>query len=150
MAAVQDEFVDGVASTGDENSRFTVPLLKRDEVEELRDLYDSLSSHTFCRGVLMLQVRLKRYIRSSQLAEKQWHLVTKSMLYVNGVRTGGQRRGDKKRSLRSDATAFYGALSTVALRTHCTLFGVEYESFESIDEIIEVLVQKHLDMVDAQ
>lgn len=73
--------------------------------------------------------------------------ITVTVARINGLRTGEQQAGDKRRSLRQAAEKFYASLSTGMLRAQCNILGVDYDSYESQEDIIDVLVTKHLQEV---
>ena len=147
----QEEYQDNSSTVAIEDSaeqlKWTVSLPDRSNRADIILLIDSLVPVTEKRGVKTLISWLTKYVRNARLADENWEEIVSTTNYVNGIRTPGQQRGDKKRSLRSDAYDFYEGLSTPALRLHCKLFEIDYDAYESMQEIIEVLVQKHVDMV---
>ena len=106
-----------------------------------------LQQHIDKRGVLTLVKRLNKYTMHTDLAAQYLQATKTSVNFINGVRTRGQHVGTAKRSLRAVAEHFYTALSTPALRQHCAMFNVDYDSYDSVEAIVAVLVDKHVDMV---
>ena len=84
--------------------------------------------------------------RHINLAETFYKSCQNKVARLNGDRTVSQRVGDKKRSLRSTAQFFYESLSTSMLRKQCTLFDVDYDTYEDQESIIAALVEKHIEM----
>lgn len=119
--------------------------------EESIDVFKSqiiAGEHAGVVGVINVKKRWKLYRYHTELASQAWDRMLASINRINGVRSVDQKHGDKKRSLRATAQSFYEALSTSGLRMHCTLFNLDYNVFESQEDVISALVNKHVEMVN--
>ena len=85
-------------------------------------------------------------MKHARLTDKNWNSIIAGVSLLNGVRTPGQKKGYQKKSARSTAEMFYNSLSTPSLRMQCQLFGLNYDSFDSVEEAVEALVGKHVEM----
>ena len=117
------------------------------DVDSFAALLAEADQHGDIRGVTMLKDRLATYQRTLSLLHRQFNQIKTSVSFINGVRTKSQKAGDKKRSVRSTAETFYMSLSTPALRQHTAMFSLDYDSFESVEDVVAALVDKHIDMV---
>lgn len=97
-------------------------------------------------GCSTLSVQWSKAQYHLDMAQRQYSKCVNKVARLNGVRTPSQKIGDKKRSLRSTATAFYESLSTPLLRKQCQLFNIDYDTFEDQESIIAALVEKHIEM----
>lgn len=129
------------------DNSFKITLPDAENTEELQTLLHSLDNHQSVRGVKMFALRLERYLLHVDLAEQWWERVQTGADFINGVRTNAQKRGTKKKSARATAQAFYESLSTPALRLQCKVFDLNYDSFESVDDVVTALVDKHVELM---
>ena len=126
---------------------FTIALPETDDAATAEDFLRSLSDHTDVRGVVTLSKNYSKMRYHQGLADQFRQKVDLTVCYINGVRSNKQKRGDSRRSLRATATAFYNSLNTPALRMQCQLFQVDFDSYDSIDSVIDVLTAKHIEMM---
>lgn len=127
---------------------FSVSLPSNEDREGLQSLLTELKSQKDKRGVTTLAKWLDKYLMHQAMSDKLWAKTVATASFVNGVRLPSQKVGDKKRSLRNDAQDFYEAMTTPMLRMHCKLFSIDYDAYECMEEVIGVLVQKHVDMIE--
>jgi hypothetical protein len=126
---------------------YTVDLPEQDDLHALHDLLDELKKYKTQKGITTLIKWLSKYLMHKQQAFAHWQRAVSVVNFVNGVRLHTQKLGDKKRAVRADATKFYAEMSTPMLRKHCGMFGLDYNSYDSQEEIMAELVQRHVDMV---
>lgn len=118
----------------------TVTLPDKGDLVAVRNLLTHLNPNE-ARGVSTLSDKLTRYLRSVELADKHWHAVNVSAAFINGVRHNGAK------TPAATARRFYSSLSTPALRQYATLFGLDYDGYDSVEDIVEALVSKHVESV---
>ena len=112
----------------------------RDNVKELETFVSSFMNDNNIvnikdvRGLKTLQGRIKRYLTHKDIADRNWQDVQVSVCTVNGERIS------KPVNPEDNARVFLNNLSTNLLRKQCHVYGVDYDSFENIDDIIEELV----------
>lgn len=113
--------------------------------EEYSEWINGLEQHASVRGVRTIASSLSQYLKMSQQAEKHRQRALKSIDIVNGQRTPGQKSGDNARSVQATARKFYEQQSTKGLRTYCSVFNIDYDSYNTQEEIIDNLVKCHLE-----
>ena len=91
-------------------------------------------------GSRMLSKNAHRYVRTLKVAEKQYSAIERNVGTLNGVKL---RSTDPQKAQHAVAKRFYLSLSTAGLRAQCKLLGVEYDSYNTQEEIVAALVQKH-------
>jgi hypothetical protein len=133
----------------DDSDKFTVTLPSRDDVEAVSQFITSLSDKQAVHGVKSLTKWATKYLNHVTLCESMWQHAVLSANNINGIRGTSQLKGDKKRSLRHTAEVFYGSLSTPVLRAQCTVFNLDYDSFDSIDDVITALVDRSVEVTVA-
>lgn len=129
-----------------EQDRYTTVLPDLDDSEAVYLWLDELQAHTDIFGVKKLIYSIGQYREHLRLMRSHLSQVHKSLAVVNGIRTSVQRKADKDRSLQATARRFYESLTTNGLRMQCQLFQVDYDSYESQEDIIAALVEKHMAM----
>jgi len=112
-----------------------------------------LQPHRDVRGVKTLAKSLQQYIKIRNYAAKHLERAQRNLATVNGTRTASQQTGDKSRSLRYVAQKFYESVdkndpsqNCAMLRQYCGIFGLTFESYATIEDVIEALVDKHVEM----
>lgn len=131
-----------VADNGSEHEKFTITLPNKEDVATVDSFIASLQDKQAVHGVKSLLKWTHKYLDHVRLAESMWHRATVSANNINGIRGTSQLKGDKKRSLRHTAEVFYGSLSTPVLRAQCTVFGLDFDSYNSIEDVVTALVDK--------
>lgn len=126
---------------------FTVILPETDDAVTVDRFLISLINHTDVRGVPTLSKNYSKMLYHQRLVDNFKAIVESNACYINGVRNKNQKKGDSKRSLRSTAKAFYNSLNTPALRMQCQLFQVDFDSYDSIEAVVDMLVTKHIEMM---
>ena len=104
------------------------------------------NKHRGTFGLKGLSDLLRLYVRHVRIAESQFIRIKDMVNRFNGERTPAQQRGMKVRSLRQTASLFFESLSTAGLRQQCKLYNVDYDGYESQEEVITQLVVKYLEM----
>jgi hypothetical protein len=112
-----------------------------------------LQPHRDIRGVKTLAKSLQQYVKIRNYAAKHLERAQRNLATVNGTRTTSQQTGDKSRSLRYVAQKFYESVDTndhspncAMLRQYCSVFGLNFDSYETIEDVIKALVDRHVDM----
>ena len=126
---------------------FTVTLPETNDAAIAEDFLRSLSDHTDVRGVVTLSKNYSRMCYHQNLTDQFRRRAQLTVGYINGVRNKTQKKGDNKRSLRATATAFYNSLNTSALRMQCQLFQLDFDSYGSIEDVVDMLVTKHIEVM---
>ena len=117
-----------------------VEVPDKDNLIELERFYKSLQEiHGDARGVKTLGKRIHNYIHHSKLCVSGWEQIVTSINFFNGERTP---RGTTPPNVI--ARRFYNTLSTPGLRMQCVAFGIEFEDYDTIDDVINELVEKHV------
>lgn len=114
--------------------------------EAVKAFSKALKEYTDKRGVKTLIKWHENWNMHMRLANAAYEHMQASAAYVNGHRLG-HVRGMRKHSLKVTAQKFYESLPTAALRSQCSLFDLDYNSYESQEDIIAALVAKHLEMI---
>jgi hypothetical protein len=102
------------------------------------------------RGAKTLLKSLRQYQNISAYAAKHLERAQRNLDTVNGVRTSSQRTGYKSRSLHGTAKRFYTMVADTddagytAIRQHCKIFNIDFDSYADIDSVIAALVSKHI------
>lgn len=130
-----------------EQTRFAVAIPDKTDLAALQEIYDNLEGEQGKWGVIGLRKWISKYLMHVRLTEVMWTNMQRAFASVNGTRTATQKSGDKKRSLHATAQSFYESLSTSAVRMHCNLFKIDYDAYESMEEVIAALVAKHTEMI---
>lgn len=129
----------------------TEEVLKLPDVSNVEALEDFIRqveqlANSGKRGARTLHYSLTQFVKIRHYAEKHLERAIKNLNSVNGVRTVSQKGGDKARSLRNTAEKFYNMQTTAGLRQHCKLFGIDFDSYDNIDDVVAALVNQHLAM----
>lgn len=138
------EYVADANSNGMATPKFTLTLPDIDDKSSCVAFMDVLRSNQDKHGVLTITKNFTKLLRHQELCDEFWNGVKKGVDVINGIRTPRQYIGSKKRSLRETAHAFYESLPTSALRMQCDLMQVDFDSYDTIESVIEALVQKHV------
>ena len=104
------------------------------------------SEHQGTFGLKGLSNLLRLYLKHVHVGESQLTRIKDMVSRFNGERTPAQHRGMKVRSLRQTALAFFESLSTAGLRQQSKLYNVDYDQYDSQEEVIAQLVVKYLEM----
>lgn len=132
--------------------KFTIKLPDTDgddvdmESEEWQDFKTMLEMNRDKHGVKSLLNHIYYYNYHMRHVSTQWKALLKSANVVNGIRTPSQKTGDKSRSLKRTAKKFYESLNTAGLKMQCSLFNIDYDSYDDQESIITALVEKHVEM----
>ena len=97
---------------------------------------DVKQTHGEARGTGNLYKAIAGYRNATRLANQHWDQVLRSVAYLNGERL--QKQAD---TAESTARKFFGNLSTVMLKQQCSLYDVDFDLYEEIDDIIDALVE---------
>jgi hypothetical protein len=106
--------------------------------------------HAEKRGAKTLLKSLRQYQTISAYAAKHLERAQRNLNTVNGVRTPLQHTGYKVRSLHGTAKKFYTMVadtddaSYTAIRQHCKVFNIDFDSYADIDSVIAALVNQHV------
>jgi hypothetical protein len=122
--------------------RWTVTLPSLDDVLEVNTLIIYLGDNTDKRGVKKLLGQLIKRRMHQELVASYTEDAVKTTHFINH----GRAKSTTKSGLKRTATKFYESLNTPGLRSQCTLFNVDYDSYEDQESIIAALVEKHVEM----
>lgn len=140
-----EEAVEPVDANVDTNEpKLTAPDMADDF--SIANFLHALNVRENKHGVALLKTLVSKCRRNIMIADSQYDHIKRSVARLNGERTPLEHVGDKSRSLRSTAKRFYESLNTQGLRMQCQLFGVTYDTFDTQEEIITALVDKHVAM----
>jgi len=129
--------------------KFTVVLPDFTNEEVVEEFISVLQQHPEVHGVKRLLTRISKYQMHVELAAALLEGIKSTANYINGVRNKDQRKGDSKRSLRGKAATFYNTLSTPLLRMQCQTFGLNYDSFETVEDVVNALVNETVEQTVA-
>lgn len=110
-----------------------------DDLIGIAEFNVTLDKNQGVRGVTTLRRYFTKYLQSAALANKHYARMQKTLQVMSGVRAPRQR---KETSITKAAWVFFDKLPTNQLRAQCTLFGLDYDSFDTVDERIDALVNK--------
>ena len=120
-----------------------IELPDKNDMKAVKLFMDNLAeTHGGTRGVQTLVKRLHNYVHHAALVVKGWELVETSVKFLNGERT---LRGPTSPDVI--ARRFYNTLSTPGLHMQCNAFAITFDDYETIDEVIEALVEKHVQVM---
>jgi len=122
--------------------KFTVQLPDFSNEDDVEHFTTMLAENSSVHGVKRLLTRVQKYQMHVELANAFMSGIHSTASYINGVRSKDQKKGDSKRSLRNKALAFYNTLSTPILRMQCTAFYLDYDSFETVEDVVAALVNR--------
>jgi hypothetical protein len=131
-----------------EGARFTIALPDLDSAESIDTFNTELKKGEALKvyGIRSLASHWKSYNYHIESAEGHWADMCVNVASVNGERSARQKYGDKKISARKIAQGFYESLNTPMLRSHCQVLGVAYDSFDTQEEIIAAMVDRHIEL----
>lgn len=122
------------------DTKYTVTLPDFDDADAMATLMVHLSNNQDKRGVKKLLGMLTRREDHIELAHSFAERAHKTAGYINGHR----QPISSTNKLARAAQKFYTALSTPALRLQCKLYNLDYDSFDSQEDIIAALVEKNV------
>lgn len=99
------------------------------------------------RGVKTLKKYAHKYLDAIHIAARHMQQVITSLNTVNGVaspRTGTPGLSNELRKFKRASKTYFGGLSTPDLRKQCELFGLDYDSYDTMDEAIGALVDANV------
>lgn len=126
--------------------RIVLHLPDLGNIEEVRSFLSRLEKMDH-RGVTTLYKNITKALDHFNLTQRFLNAAQTNCNTIAGIRSVTQRSGDKKKSARSIAKHFYESLSTSMLRRQCVVFGLDYDSYNTMEEIITALVDAHLEQV---
>jgi len=129
-----------------EQQKFTVTLPDWQDSDSVHAFLTQLAEHADVRGVKVLQARTATVLKHAAMLQRDITACQKAVNYINGTRSTAQSKGDSKRSLRYRAQQYFDSLGTTALRQQCELFGVDYDAYDTMEEIVTALVDKNVAM----
>lgn len=129
--------------------KFTVTLPDFGVDDNVEQFTAMLQGYTDVFGVKRLLSRIAKYRMHAVLCDTYMNGIRSTANYINGIRSRDQKKGDSRRSLRNKANAFYNTLSTPVLRMQCTTFGLNYDSFETVEEVVTALVDKTVEQANS-
>lgn len=143
MAIATDEHVDTTAQDVTPAPPLTVPDMTSDA--SVKQFVNALNNRDSKHGVKLLTKLVYKCKRNLDIAHTQLMHITQSVARLNGD-TVTLARLTMPRNLRTTARRFYDSLNTASLRMQCQLFDVDYDSYITQEEIIDVLVEKHVEL----
>ena len=105
-----------------------------------------LIEHRDVLGVKGLQKLVPLYMKHQSIGHSQLDRIKAKVARINGERSQLQRQGDNTKSLRRTATRFFESLSTSGLRQQSRLYQVDYDAYDSQEDIIQTLTERYLEM----
>ncbi len=136
--------VDDTEFTGTAANKLIVPDMTDDQ--SVNDFLGQLSSNNGKQRVTGLLKLVSKCRRNTLLADKQLTRITQSVARLNGEHTPQERISNKSRSVQRAARRFYESLNTPNLRMQCVLFEIDYDAYDTQEDIIKDLVKKHVAM----
>jgi hypothetical protein len=118
-----------------------VTLPEKGDLEGLREYVEACEGK---RGIITLQSRAHKYMEHVRLTDKFWHAIETSHQTMTGIRP----KGRKPETLESVAVRFYKKLSTAQLRMHCTYWHIDYNAYNTQEEIIAALAKAQAEATD--
>ena len=112
----------------------------------IQEFLGEIDRHAGTRGVKTLKEYFNKYLRTVKIAEDHYSKAQTAANTINGVVSARSIAADPNRKLRRSSKKFYEALSTPMLRKQCELFEVDYNAFDSQEDIIKALVDKNVEM----
>lgn len=117
----------------------TIPCTIQD-IQELHDKITALIERP--RGAGMLLRAVNQYLHHKPLLEQSIKTINKSLAFVHGERARGTSPTQKQKKVALKAKKFYDSLSEPAIRTHCQMYGLSYDNYETVDARIAALVER--------
>jgi hypothetical protein len=143
----EDQFRSAVVDSGiHEHQNFLPAVLPEDlsELEELKnDIVYAMNAKNAPRGAVTLVRSINRVLYRRPLMDAAQRELQRTFDYVHGKRGNGAAKGGRLRSVRSLAQKFYDKLPEAAIRRHCAVYGLDYDSFETVDARNNALVEKN-------
>ena len=140
------------------NGRYTVTLPDLKDTTSVQSFLDELSKHESQYGVRTLRKNITKYLQWQETLDKKMQVIQTNVKSVNGepkreyVKTSDLPEAERQlRSLKLASKRYFEVLlnqsdGTNLIRMQCKLFGVDYTAYESLDETIDALVEKQLEM----
>jgi len=116
-----------------ERQRFETPDLTSTEAIEQ---YSHALSECNNRGVATLQKHLRLYTRTLHILQGHHDHIEASLRYLNGKRAVSGPRSVQKAALK-----FLSSLNTPQLRQQCIMWQLDYDGFETQEEVIDALIK---------
>lgn len=126
----------------DENGVIRLKLPEPVSIQGMELLSIALGVNNHVWGAKTLKDTIDSYIHNLKLTERQLETIVRKIANFNHERSESQVRGDRKKSSTAIATAFYGRLSTAALRSHAKLAHLNPDFYENDDELRKKLVEE--------
>jgi hypothetical protein len=99
------------------------------------------------RGVKTLKKYTTKYLDATRIAEHHLQQVMTSVNTVNGVaspRTGTPGMSNELRKFKRASRTYFSGLNTPELRQQCAVFGLHYDGYETVDEVVAALVDANV------
>jgi hypothetical protein len=122
-----------------------IDLPNWNDTEATGTFLGKLDSLDGMRGVKTLHKYVKKYLDAIHLAERHMKQVKISVNTVNGI-TVPRPVGvsNELRKFKRASKTYFNALSTPELRKQCGLFGLDYDSYDSMEAAIAALVDANV------
>lgn len=131
-----------------EQGRFMVHVPDFNDFSNVEGFARYLEDHTDTYGVKTLLGNVNKYLLHVKFVERYQDDIKHGIDTVNGVRSKAHIGAMTHRKFTNAARAFYEGLSTAGLRTHCQMFNIDYNAYDTQEEIIDLLVEKHKAMLE--
>jgi len=151
IGRVPDTFsVDGdtytLSTVVDSDGKLCIPDIDNDDAR--RALKGYVSTYVDKRGKKTLLEYLENYQRTKGVLMRHKEQIETSIRFMNGYRGPYSTTPAAPATLETAARAYFNKLvadvGLGALKQQCTLFGVEFDNYESTKAAIEALVEKQL------
>ena len=157
----KDEIIANVAGNGtlteeyvidssNEDGKMFITLPAKWNKDALVALASDLTEHGGKRGIQTFIDRIERYTYHIDLCEAFWEQMEQSVRFLAGTRADSGMPRQSSKTPEKVAYAFYNTLNTAALRMQCTLFQLDYNSYDSVDSVINALVAKQVEMMSVE
>ncbi len=146
MADVSGLVEEHIVNQGEEKAHIETPM--RADVEHIQALA-SCFAHSNQFGAKMFCKNAVRYIRTLSIAETQYNAMERNIATLNGVKSKLTDPEKAQKTQKNVAKNFYLSLSTAGLRAQCRVLAVDYDSYNTQEQIIEELVKRHVDLMTA-
>ncbi len=135
--------------TSNQDGKVTVTVPQYESIDQIETFVDTLQGHVHQHGVKKLVERLRACVRNRRVAERQYGDALTAARAVNGIRY--RTAADPHTALRRAARKYFNTLvdgpkGTEALRTQCKLFKIDYESYDTMEDIVAALVEAQVNM----
>lgn len=129
-----------ITHTADGKLRVVVPSVENKR--EVLSFVEALKPHEAVFGVKKLIKSYTKMLEHQRLVDSFMRGVTTSANTINGIRGSGDEELNKEKLARK----YFNSLNTRGLQHQCKVYGLDYASYDEVDQIVNALVEKHMEM----